>query len=90
MSGFAAELSGAKLCINVAIAIFVCVFGIRSNTCNKSNTIYGDQQTTNTITITIVILTVFTLARGMMPRELARLLPRSMPPRPRSMIRVKK
>lgn len=29
------------------------------------------------MTITIVIFTVFTLARGIMPRELARLLPRS-------------
>lgn len=45
---------------------------------------YGDQQIMKTITMTIVILTVLTLARGMIPRELARLLPRSMPLRRRS------
>lgn len=45
---------------------------------------YGDQQMMKTITITIVILTVLTLARGIMPRELARRLPRSTPFRTRS------
>lgn len=53
--------------------MLVWVFGICSKTCSKSNTMYGDQQSTNTITITMVILTVFTLAFGMIPRELARL-----------------
>ena len=47
---------------------------------------YGDQHRMNTITITMVILTVFTLARGMRPRELARRLECSslllLPPRP--------
>uniref|UniRef100_A0A8W7P2G9 Uncharacterized protein n=1 Tax=Anopheles coluzzii TaxID=1518534 RepID=A0A8W7P2G9_ANOCL len=77
MSGLAAELSGARLWMKVAIATFVCVAGICPNTCSRSKMMYGDQQSTNTITITIVILTVFTLARGMMPRELARLVARS-------------
>jgi predicted Kef-type K+ transport protein len=35
---------------------------------------YGDQQAMKTMTITNVILTVLTLARGIIPRELARRL----------------
>ena len=74
MSGLAAEFSGARLCMNDAMAMVVCVRGICSKTCNKSKIMYGDQHKINTITITIVILTVLTLALGISPRELARLL----------------
>lgn len=85
MSGFAAEFRGVRLWTNVAIAMFVCVLGIWPNTWRRSKMMYGDQHMMNTTTITIVILTVLTFARGIMPRELARLLARSsllvLPPR---------
>lgn len=78
--GFAAELSGARLCINVAMAMFVCECGIWPKTCSRSNIMYGDQHRINTNTIVSVIFTVLTLARGMMPLELARLV--AAPPNP--------
>lgn len=37
MIGLAAEFSGAKLCMNVAMAILVWVRSMRSNTCSRSN-----------------------------------------------------
>lgn len=82
IKGLAAEFSGAKLCINVAMAMFVCVGGICPNTCSKSNTMYGDQHSMNTMTMTNVILTVLTFAFGIMPRELARRLLASANPAP--------
>lgn len=46
--GFAAEFKGARLCIRVAIAQLVWVRGMQSNTCSKSNPMYGSQHRTNT------------------------------------------
>lgn len=48
MMGLAAELSGAKLWIKVAMAMLVCVRSMLPNTCNRSKRMYGDQQITNT------------------------------------------
>lgn len=48
INGFAAELSGAKLWIRVAMAMLFCVGGMWLYTWSKSNTMYGDQHSTNT------------------------------------------
>lgn len=58
--------------MNVAMAMLVCECGMCPKTCRRSNIMYGDQHMINTNTIVSVIFTVLTLARGMMPRELAR------------------
>jgi hypothetical protein len=49
MRGFAAELSGARLWMKVATAIFVCVLEKYSKTCSKSNTMYGLQHKMKTV-----------------------------------------
>lgn len=46
--GFAAEFNGAKLWINVAIAILVCVLGIWPKTWSRSNIKKGLQHNMNT------------------------------------------
>lgn len=48
MMGLAAELSGARLCMNVARATLDCVFGMYPYTCSRSNTMYGLQHRMNT------------------------------------------
>lgn len=48
IKGLAAEFNGARLWIRVAIAKLFCVGGMWSYTCRRSNTMYGDQQSTNT------------------------------------------
>jgi hypothetical protein len=49
--GFAAEFRGAKLWMNVATAMFVCVSGTLPYTCSRSNTKYGLQHRMNTATV---------------------------------------
>lgn len=49
IKGLAAEFNGARLWMRVAIAKLFCVGGIWSYTCRRSNTMYGDQHSTNTV-----------------------------------------
>ena len=71
MSGLAAELSGARLCMNVATALLVGLSGMHPYTWSRSKTMYGLQQRMKTKMMTKVILTVLTLALGINPLELA-------------------
>lgn len=56
MRGLAAEFSGARLWMRVAIAKLFCVNGMWSYTWRRSNTMYGDQHSTNTVRKEIVIM----------------------------------
>ena len=51
MSGFAAELRGARLWMKVAMVPTVSLVGISSYTCSMSKMMYGDQHRMNTAAI---------------------------------------
>ena len=53
MSGFAAELRGARLWMKVAMVPTVSLVGISSYTCSMSKMMYGDQHRMNTDIITL-------------------------------------
>jgi hypothetical protein len=60
MRGLAAELRGARLWMNDATAMFVCVRGTWPYTCRRSNTMYGLQHVTNTAEIQALLAPAYT------------------------------